>query len=233
MADRRRAGEPLQYVFGHWSFRSLDLLVDSRVLIPRPETELVVQVTLAEARRAGNGAALVVDAGTGSGAIALAVATELPGSTVWATDASPDALEVATLNNERVRRQHPDAAVTLVAGNWLEPLPRAIQGQIHVVVANPPYVSEDEWWDLDEEVRREPRSALVAGPASDGMPGLAAVEELLAQARDWLAGPGAVVVELAPHQADAAARLARRLGYGSVRVEPDLAGRSRVLVAHA
>jgi release factor glutamine methyltransferase len=233
MAARRRAGEPLQHVFGHWSFRSLDLVLDPRVLIPRPETEQVVEVALAEARRAGEGAPLVVDAGTGSGAIALAVATELPGSTVWATDASQDALAVAAQNLERVRRDHPHVAVTLVEGNWLEPLPAALQRRVHVVVANPPYVSEDEWRDLDAEVRQEPRRALVAGPASDGTPGLAAVEEVLAQARARLAGHGAVVVELAPHQADAAARLARRLGYGVVRVEPDLAERPRALVARA
>jgi release factor glutamine methyltransferase len=233
MAARRRAGEPLQHVFGHWSFRSLDLVLDPRVLIPRPETEQVVEVALAEARRVGERAPLVVDAGTGSGAIALVVATELPGSTVWATDDSPDALAVAAQNLERVRRDHPRVAVTLAEGNWLEPLPASLQGRVQMVVANPPYVSEDEWRDLDAEVRREPRRALVAGPASDGTPGLAAVEEVLAQARDRLPRLGAVVVELAPHQADAAARLARGMGYGAARVESDLAGRPRALVARA
>jgi release factor glutamine methyltransferase len=233
MAARRLAGEPLQHVFGHWSFRSLDLLLSPQVLIPRPETEQVVEVALAEAERTAPGVPVVVDAGTGSGAIALAMATELPGPSVWATDTSPDALAVAALNLERVRKDHPGVAVTFVEGNWLEPLPRALRGQIDVVVANPPYVSENEWNDLDAEVRREPRRALVAGPASDGTPGLAAVEEVLAQARGHLAGSGVVVVELSPDQANAAVRLARGLGYGPVRVEPDLAGRSRALVARA
>lgn len=233
MAARRRAGEPLQYLFGHWSFRSLDLVLTPHVLIPRPETEQVVEVALAEARRTGESAPLVVDAGTGSGAIALAVATELPGSTVWATDASPDALAVAARNLERIRNDDPRVAVTLLEGNWLEPLPPALRGRIHVVVANPPYVSEEDWCALDAEVRREPRRALVAGASSDGTPGLAAVEQVLAQARDHLARCAAVVVELAPHQADAAAGLASSLGYDPVLVEPDLAGRPRALVARA
>ncbi len=253
MASRRAAGEPLQYVFGHWPFRRLDLFVDPRVLIPRPETEQVVEVALAEARRlaaAGGGDAavsaglVIADAGTGTGAIALSLATELGSrvvTQVWATDASTDALEVARSNLEAVRRAQPAAAaavaaaalppVTLVNGSWLDPLPARLRGGVDLVVSNPPYVSESEWEDLADEVRLEPRAALVAGTASDGTAGLAGVEEVLRQARAWLRSPAAVVIEIAPHQAQAATALASGLGYAETRVEQDLAGRPRALVA--
>jgi release factor glutamine methyltransferase len=237
MASRRAAGEPLQYVFGHWSFRSLDLLVDPRVLIPRPETEQVVDVALAEARLlAGDRGLVIVDAGTGSGAIALSLAAELgveAAAAVWALDADPDALVVAAANLERVRERRGGVwpRVTLLESDWLSALPPERRGGVDLVVANPPYVSEEEWPQLDAVVRAEPRSALVAGAASDGTPGLADVEELLLQSLDWLARPGTVVIEIAPHQADAARALASRVGYGSVRVAPDLARRPRALVA--
>jgi len=237
MAVRRAAGEPLQYIFGHWPFRSLDLLVDPRVLIPRPETEQVVEVALAEGRRlAADRGLVVVDAGTGSGAIALSLASELGpqgASSVWAVDASPDALAVAAANLERVRGQRGQGwpPVTLLVSDWLGALPAELRGGVDLVVTNPPYVSEEEWPGLDAGVRAEPRQALVAGAASDGTPGLADVEELLLQSLDWLGRPGTVVVELAPHQADAATALASRMGYGDVRVEPDLARRPRALVA--
>ncbi len=243
MAARRAAGEPLQYVFGHWPFRSLDLLVDQCVLIPRPETEQVVEVALAEARRLGRdtgaapGAGLVaVDAGTGSGAIALALAAELGRPAlrgVWATDTSAEALAVAAANLRTQRDTGGDdlPPVELVPGSWLEPLPASLRGVVDLVVSNPPYVAEGEWAGLAAEVRAEPRRALVAGPGSDGTAGLAGVEAVLVQSRQWLARPGTVVVELAPHQAGAGVELARRLGYDDVRVEPDLARRPRALVA--
>lgn len=236
LAARRRAGTPLQYVFGHWPFRGLDLVVDPRVLVPRPETEQVVDVALSEARwlggELGPGPGLrIVDAGTGSGVIALALATELPGSRVWATEASVDAVTVASVNLERVRADHPEVIVELLEGSWLEPLPSELQGDLQLVVSNPPYVSEPEWDGLSAEVKAEPRRALVAAAGSDGTPGLADVEAVLRQALLWLSRPGRTVVELAPHQADAASHLARTLGYDEVRVEPDLAARPRVLVA--
>ena len=118
----------------------------------------------------------------------------------------------------------------LALGSWLEPLPARLRGAVDLVVSNPPYVSDDEWAGLAPDVRAEPRRALVAGPGSDGTPGLADVEAVLGESRAFLARPGAVVVELAPQQAGAAVGLARRLGYDEVRVEPDLAGRARVLV---
>jgi release factor glutamine methyltransferase len=242
MAARRTAGEPLQYIFGHWPFRELDLRVDARVLIPRPETEQVVEVALGEARGlaelrpTADTGLVVVDAGTGSGAIALALATALGAplvAEIWATDLSADALAVAAAN---VRACGSGAVpglpeVTLAEGSWLSPLPPRLRGHVDLVVSNPPYVTEEEWAGLHPEVRAEPRTALVAGPGRGGAPGLADVEAVLEEALDWLARPGVVVVELAPAQAGAAQDRARQLGYDEVRVEPDLAGRPRALVA--
>jgi release factor glutamine methyltransferase len=242
MASRRAAGEPLQYVFGHWPFRGLDLRVDARVLIPRPETEQVVEVTLAECHRLlalRPGVPLVVvDAGTGSGAIALALASELgrtAAGEVWATDVSAQALQVAATNLEACRVTGVDwnglPAVTLAQGSWLDPLPGRLRGLVDLVVSNPPYVAEEEWAGLDPEVRAEPPGALLAGPGREGGAGLADVETVLQQALPWLARPGVVVVELAPPQSGPAQQWARHLGYDEVRVEPDLTGRPRALVA--
>ena len=236
LAGRRRAGEPLQYVLGHWAFRSLDLLVDQRVLIPRPETEQVVEVALGELGRPGSAVRTVVDAGTGSGAIALSLATELaprhPEAHLWGTDASAAALAVARTNADRVRAQHDGRIlpVHFVQGNWLDALPARVRGAVDLIVSNPPYVAGAEWADLPGEVRVEPTAALVAGDGTDGTPGLADVEAVLYQARVWLRCSGAVVIELAPHQADAAALMARGMGYVDVRVELDLARRPRALV---
>ncbi len=202
MAARRAAGEPLQYVFGHWQFRSLDLLVDRRVLIPRPETEQVVEVALAEAHRLGRHSGgspdeglVVVDAGTGSGAIALALAAELGHPAVrevWATDTSAEALEVAAANLRARRTAGGDELPRrgARAGSWLEALPASLRGAIDLIVSNPPYVAESEWAGLAAEVHAEPWRALVAGPASDGTAGLADVEAVLVQSRAWLARPG-------------------------------------------
>ena len=248
LADRRAAGEPLQYVLGSWAFRTLELRVDRRVLIPRPETEQVVGVALAELARTAaarladdpdDGDPLVcVDLGTGSGAIALSLAVEgadlgLP-LEVWATDASPDALEVAAANRDLLADADPAAAtrVTAAAGSWFAALPDRLARRVDLVVANPPYVSEAEYDDLDPVVRGwEPRSALVAGRGRSGVAGLADVEEVVAGAASWLRPHGSLVVELAPSQAYAAVDAARRAGFGRVGTERDLAGRLRMLVA--
>jgi release factor glutamine methyltransferase len=243
MATRRLEGEPLQYVLGAWAFRTLDLSVDGRALIPRPETEQVVDFALAEVRRqeATAGSPLaelrVADLGTGSGAVALCVAVELgaarPGLQVVATDVDPAALSLSEENLVRVARRHPHVAaqVQLSAGSWFDALAPEWQGRFHLVVSNPPYVSEDEWCMLEPQVRREPYGALVAGSGTDGTPGFGAVEAVLAGARAWLAPGGAVVAEMAPHHAGPATELAARVGYRDVRVERDLAGRERAVVA--
>jgi release factor glutamine methyltransferase len=239
LGDRRAAGEPLQYVLGHWAFRSLDLLVDPRVLIPRPETEQVVEVAFRELRKLGAGRPVIVDAGTGSGAIALSLAADLvdtfPGGDIWGVDRSADALAVAQANLERVRLHCGGQLlpVTFVESAWLAALPESLQGTVTMVVSNPPYVAESEWDDLPSEVRSEPAGALVAVAGSDGTPGLGDVESVLQQSWRWLSRPGVVVIELAPHQATAASGLARSLGYLDVEVAPDLASRPRALIGWA
>jgi release factor glutamine methyltransferase len=232
LVERRLAGEPLQYVLGRWSFRGLDLLVDPRVLIPRPETEIVAGVAIDQARRlhlpspGHTGPRVVADLGTGSGAIALALAAELPGTEVWATDASPAALDVARANLAAVA---PGAAsrVRLAGGVWYEALPARLRGRLAVIVSNPPYVTEAEFAGLPPEVRdHEPAGALVAGPT-----GRECLEHLVAGGLGWLAPGGVLVLELAPDQAAPLRAAATAAGYQAVAVHRDLAGRDRVLVA--
>jgi release factor glutamine methyltransferase len=237
LAERRASGEPLQYVLGHWPFRQLDLLVDERSLIPRPETEWVTDVALGELDRllAQGALGLVVDLGTGSGAIALAIATERfgHGVRVVATERDPEVLELARANRERVAGRHEGAnAVELRVGSWWNALDPSERGRISLVVANPPYVAAVEWELLDPVVRdHEPYQALVAGPGSDGTLGFADVEEILAGAQGWLARPGTAVIEIAPTQAAAALNAAQRCGCPEPSVLTDLAGRPRALVA--
>jgi release factor glutamine methyltransferase len=225
MLERRLRGEPLQYVLGNWGFRVIDLQVDDRVLIPRPETEALTQMALEECRRLD--ARLAVDLGTGSGAIALALSVEWTGIEVWATDISPDALAVAETNVAALGRI--GEAVRLAQGSWYDALPAELAGAIDVIVSNPPYVAEFEVEDLPDEVRAwEPLDALVSGPT-----GLEAIERIVADARLWLAQPGSLVVEIAPHQAAEAGAMARAAGFGSAAVWPDLTGRDRILLARA
>lgn len=223
MLARREAGEPLQYALGRWQFRTLDLYVDRRVLIPRPETEVLAGMAVEECRRLG--ARTVVDLGTGSGAIALSLAVECPGLQVWGTDVSDEALAVARANLAGLGRAA--TRVRLAAGAWFDALPEELVGRVDVIVSNPPYVAEHEVADLPDEVRDwEPRTALVPGPS-----GLEAVEHIVAEAPRWLARPGALLLEMAPHQTARARSRARRAGFPVATVWPDLAGRDRVLLA--
>ncbi len=225
MVARRQAGEPVQYVLGHWAFRDLDLMIDRRVLIPRPETEVVVEVALAELARLA-GPPLVVDLGTGSGAIALALATECAGAEVWATDLSEDALAVASANLAGLGAKAAGKA-RLVQGSWWRALPAALKGTIDLVVTNPPYIAESELASLPPEVCEwEPLQALVAGPS-----GLEALRAITADAPAWLGPRAAFVAEIAPHQDRAAVELAYSAGFEEAFVKPDLTGRPRVLVA--
>ena len=233
MLGRREAGEPVQYVLGHWAFRKLDLLVDGRVLIPRPETEVVVEVALAELALVAPADAegphpVVVDLGTGSGAIALSMATERPDVEVWATDMSREALAVASANLAGLGSQAV-GRVRLVQGSWWSALPLELRRSVTLAVANPPYVADGEVAHLPEEVSRwEPRQALVAGPT-----GLEALEAIVSEAPSWLAGRSALVAEIAPRQSGAAKSLALSAGFSDVAVRNDLAGRERVLVARS
>jgi release factor glutamine methyltransferase len=221
MVERRASGEPLQYVLGRWGFRTLDVHVDRRVLIPRPETESVVEHALRAVDELS--AKTVVDLGTGSGVIAMALAAERTSVSVWATDASADALALATANLAGLGRAA--SRVRVVEGEWFEALPVELKGVIDVVVSNPPYVAEND--DLPSDVADwEPRDALVAGTT-----GLEAIEHIIRDAPAWLHRPGALILEIGETQGDAARAIARDAGFAEIEVEPDLAGRPRVLVA--
>ena len=208
-------------MLGRWGFRTLDLLVDRRVLIPRPETEVVAGLAI-DALPAGG---VLVDLGTGSGAIALSVAAERwPHVEVWATDASADALAVARANLAGLGRRA--AVVRLVEGDWYAALPDELRGRVDVVVSNPPYVAADD--PLPPEVADwEPRGALVSGPT-----GLEAIELIVAGARRLArARPARSSSRSARPRARPSLALADAAGFTDARIEPDLAGRDRALVA--
>ncbi len=228
LVARRRGGEPIQHVLGSWGFRTLDLLCDRRALIPRPETELVVSHALDEldavlmSRPAGH-RAVVVDLGTGTGAIALSVAVERPGTEVWGLDRSTEALALARANLAGLGMA--GRQVRLAEGDWFEGLPGELAGAVDLVVTNPPYVAADE--TLPAAVLDwEPHEALVPGPT-----GLEAYEVILAGLDHWLAPGGAFVAELGAGQGVAVSGLAQAAGLDMVRVEPDHAGHDRTLIA--
>jgi len=229
MIERRLAGEPLQHVLGRWAFRTLDLLVDARVLIPRPETEVVAGLALAELDRCRPTAdvagrpLVAVDLGTGSGAIGLSLAAERNGVEVWLTDASADALDVARANLAGLGRA--GTRVRISEGDWFGALPAELAGTIDLIASNPPYVADDD--ELPSVVRDwEPPGALFAG--ADGLDDL---RTIVAEAPRWLAPGGALVVELAPVQAPVVAELALASGFAAAEVHLDLAGRERAVVA--
>jgi release factor glutamine methyltransferase len=214
LVARRAAREPLAYVLGEWGFRRLTLSVDPRVLIPRPETEDLVErcleliADLAEPR--------VLDVGVGSGAIALAIVDEHPGARVVATDSSSDALAVAAENAART-----GLPVELVEGELFA----GLDGPFDLVVANPPYVAPEDIDALPPEVGEyEPRAALIESGAT---------EAIAEQALSRLAAGGSLAFEVADGKAGEVAALLRRLGYEQVTIGEDLAGRERVVDGRA
>jgi len=217
---RRAKREPLQYIDGTAAFRHLVLRVDRRVLIPRPETELLVQAVLDWAT--GREALSALDVGTGSGAIALALATEGPFARVVAADVSPDALEVARANAA-------DAAADAPVDFRLGSLYEAVGSErFDVIVSNPPYVGEEERASLDAEVADwEPAGALFAG--ADG---LEVIRPLVAQAPAHLRPGGLLAMEIGAGQADVVSGLVRATAaFAEPRVIADLAGRDRMVTA--
>jgi release factor glutamine methyltransferase len=226
MVERRLAGEPLQYVLGRWAFRTLDLFVDPRVLIPRPETEMVAGIAIdaAKAMRSnGSDRLTVVDLGTGSGAIGLSVAVEVERADVWITDNSIEALNVARSNLVGIGRAA--TRVRTVEGSWFEALPSELLGSIDIVVSNPPYVADSD--DIDDIVREwEPASALFAG--ADGLDD---IRVILNESVSWLRPGGVIVLEMDPRQIPIARELALALGYVDLEIHADLAGRDRALLA--
>ena len=225
-AAKRARGCPLAYAVGRASFRHLTLDVDERVLIPRPETELLVDLVI---ERAGPGHELAVDVGTGSGAIALALASEGSFTEVVGTDLSLDALAVAEANARLLRsRGALRARVVLAHGSLLAPL-HAKRWKVHVVVSNPPYIAYDEARDLPADVRDwEPPVALFSGSQ-----GLDVSTRLVREAADALVSGGLLAMEVDARRASLVAELvAGDSRYREVGVHLDLTGRERFVLAH-
>ena len=221
-AGRRQDGEPLAYITGHREFYGLDFRVDSRVLIPRQETETLVDCVFERcAALEGDGAVTVADVGTGSGAIAVAVAVRVPRARVIAIDVDAGALDVADTNR---RRHGVQGRVRLERGDLLAPL----AAPVDVIVANPPYIRSVDMPRLPREVRREP-----AGALDGGADGLEVVRQLLADAPGRLNAGGALFVEIAPEQLDEVRRFARRcLPEARVTHREDALGLPRVVCVY-
>jgi len=227
--ERRLAGEPLQYIVGHWPFRELDLDVDPRVLIPRPETEELVGYALEVLAARDSSSPMILDLGCGSGAIGLALLQELASrgitASLIAVDESLDALAVAKRNAIK----HNLLRVTFVHSNWFDALDASFQGSFDLIVTNPPYIAESEMAALDTVLSFEPRTALVAG--DDEGPGLSDLATILRQAPQWLSATGALVAEHGYTQGEALITLARNAGFVDVRDVADMAGHPRILIA--
>lgn len=218
MVRRRVRREPVAYILGRKGFRRIELIVDRRVLIPRPETELLVELSLELEPSA------VLDVGTGSGAIALAVADELEAARVTAIDTSFDAVRVAQANTDRLGLA--DRVDVVLSGHsslkGAEPDGRPFD----LLLANLPYVSEEEWEDLAPEIREyEPRDALVPGPT-----GLEAIGFLAEELLGLAPRPAVVALEIGAEQADEVSKLIRAAGYTEIEVRSDHAGHDRVVV---
>jgi release factor glutamine methyltransferase len=215
---RRCVGTPLQHLTGEQGFRGLVLMVRPGVFIPRPETEILVEVGL-EALD-GTEAPAVVDLCTGSGAVALAIADEHPGARVWATDRSEEAIALAEENAARL-----GLSIEPLVGDLFEPLPAELGGAVDLVVANPPYLAEADEALLPAEVRAEPRDALFGGPEL--------TRRLFAEVRSWLRSGGTLAIEIGDDQGDTTIGLAGASGLVDARIRTDLAGRDRVVVLRA
>jgi release factor glutamine methyltransferase len=228
MVRRRLLGEPLQYVMKRWAFRHLDVFVDQRVLIPRPETETVVDIalSLAAKRLQESSPICVVDLGTGSGVIGLSMAYELPSESahVWLTDASADALDVARANIVGVGRK--GDCVRVAEGSWWAALPTELRGKIDVAVCNPPYIADHDPEVADDVRKWEPHSALFA-PNN----GLADIEVVTSGALEWLAAGGWLVLEIGYQQGDAVRQLLIQAQLTDVEIRKDLTGRDRIAIA--
>jgi release factor glutamine methyltransferase len=210
LVERRLADEPLQYIEGTVPFGPVELLVDPRVLIPRPETEyLFEQVT-----KMVDDPDVIVDLCTGSGNLALAFAAAFPDADVYAVDLSPDAVAVARSNADRN-----DLAVEFLIGDLFEPLPRALKGSVDVLISNPPYLAARELASVPLDVMKEPELALVSGPGGDEV--LAAIA---AEAAEWLSPDGILACEISEFHGDRITRLFERYGPS---IGLDLTGRER------
>jgi release factor glutamine methyltransferase len=248
MASRRAKGEPLQYILGVVDFCGCEIAVDPRVLVPRPETELLVETASTKLRGCLNTVTLsaakglrpdrhkeilrsaqndkmswnMLDLCTGSGCIAIALAKQFPDAQILATDISQGALELASAN---AQRNGVGDRINFLCGDIFEPLPR--EAKFHVIVSNPPYIAESAFASLQREIREfEPRVALVAGES-----GLEALEKIIRQARDFLVSSGVLALEIGFDQREQVKQFLDRFSYKEIEFVRDLQGHSRVAVA--
>ena len=221
---RRELREPLQYILGSQEFCGLDFSVTSAVLIPRPETELLIQESLREGRFVEG--AVLVDVGTGSGCVAVTLATILDGMRIFALDCSHDAVKVAKGNADR---HGVGDKIIWLEGDLLSPLKGCVGvGPVDAILSNPPYIAEADWAGLQPEVRDyEPRGALLAGPQ-----GIEFHERLIHDSKEFLAPGGLLVMELGQNQAPLVRRAVEEAkGYTGLQTVEDEAGIERVFIA--
>jgi release factor glutamine methyltransferase len=226
LVRNRLSGVPLQYVMKRWAFRHLDVMVDERVLIPRPETEQVVQVALDIVRKTSSDEALcVVDLGTGSGVIGLSMAFELGADAahVWLTDASVDALDVARANMVGIGRAA--ANVRVAHGSWWNALPQDIAGLIDIAICNPPYIAHSDSEVAPDVHLYEPHSALYAHDN-----GLADLRTVIEGASTWLKKSGWLVLEIGYQQGADVLAMMSASGFVGAEIKRDLSGRDRIAV---
>ena len=221
LIQRRIAGEPTQYLVGAREFYGRRFIVDSRVLIPRSETELLVEAVLRELKK--DVPSRVLDLCTGSGCIAVTIAAERPQASVWATDLMPGALEVAKKNAEALQI---DARVTFFQGDLFAPVPEG--ATFDVIVSNPPYVKTGDLKTLQREVQQEPREAL-----DGGVDGVTLIARVIDGALLRLKPGGLLALEIGEDEGSAVKELLQRAGYRDVKIEKDLARHERMAMGRA
>lgn len=215
LLKRRLAGEPIAYILGKREFWSLELMVNKSVLIPRPETELLVELALTISKPK----ATVADLGTGSGAIALALAKERPKWQIYAVDKSKKALEIGQLNANNLKLKN----VEFCCGDWLKALPKI---KFDAIVSNPPYIAENDPHLKQGDVRFEPKMAL-----QSNISGMQAIIKIVKQAKNYLKKDGVLLIEHGCDHGQTVRQLMRTAGFSQVKTFQDLAGLDRVTVS--
>ena len=217
LESRRLSGEPIAYLVGKRGFHNIELYVAPGVLIPRPETELLVEIGLREIKRISH-SATILDLGTGSGAIALAIAHDSPQVQVTATDQSPEALDIALINAKQLNMA---SRVQFIQGSWYEPL--GANASFDIILSNPPYIAAQDIHIGQGDLRFEPLSAL-----TDHGNGLSCIETIISGAMDHLNPNGLIAIEHGFDQSNTVVALLKLAGFHDIQTHQDLAGHYRV-----
>lgn len=228
--EARNSGEPIAYALGHSNFYGVELNVDERVLIPRSETEIVVEKAINILKEHEYKPQMAIDVGTGSGAIAIALAGKIMNLKVIAVDISKDALDLAQNNYETFERdQVTDSTVTFLQSNCFEAFDESLKANFDLIISNPPYIGEDEIDSLEKTVHEfEPHAALFADDE-----GYAIYETIINEAQSWLKPDGTLVLEIAPRHSEKIVEQLNRLQYNGIEILKDLSDRDRVAVARS